>query len=57
MTRADVLAEVGGDWKTRSELGRPVRYFESEDIPAQLVLDERDLVAEIKPWLFIFARP
>jgi hypothetical protein len=43
MSRADVLAEVGGDWQARPALGRPVRYFEP-DIPAQLELDERDVV-------------
>jgi len=57
MTRADVVAEVGGDWKTRPALGRPVRYFEADDIPAQLVLDEGDLVVEVNPWPFISARP
>ena len=53
MTRADVLAEVGGDWRARPALGRPVRFFEAEDIPVQLVLDERDLVVEVRPWPFI----
>jgi hypothetical protein len=57
MTRADVLAEVGGDWQARPAFGRPVQYFESDDIPAQLVLDEGDVVVEVKPWLFISARP
>ena len=53
MTRADVLAEVGGDWRARPALGRPVRFFEAEDIPVQLVVDERDLVVEVRPWPFI----
>jgi hypothetical protein len=57
MTRADVLAEVGGDWRARPALGRPVRFFEADEIPAQLVLDERDLVVEVRPWPFISARP
>ena|SRR6185312_16991579 len=57
MTRADVLAKIGGDWKTRPALGRPVRYLEADDIPAQLVLDERDPVVEVNPWPFICARP
>jgi hypothetical protein len=56
MTRADVLAEVGGDWKTRPALDRPVRYFEADDIPAQVVLDEGNLVVEVNPWPFISAR-
>ena len=30
---------------------RPVRYFEADEIPAQLVLDERDVVVEVRPWL------
>jgi hypothetical protein len=50
MSRADVLAEVGGDWQGRPAPGRPVRYFEAADIPAQLVLDERDIVVEVRPW-------
>jgi len=53
MTSADVLAEVGGDWKARPALGQPLRYFEANEIPAQLVLDERDLVVEVRPWQFI----
>ncbi|HEY7154669.1 MAG TPA: SMI1/KNR4 family protein [Gemmataceae bacterium] len=57
MTRADVLAEVGGDWQARPALGRPVRYFEAADIPAQLELDERDVVVKVSPWSFITARP
>lgn len=57
MSRADVLAEVGGDWQARPALGRPVRYFEAADIPAQLELDERDVVVKVNPWPFITARP
>lgn len=57
MSRADVLSEVGGDWRARPALGRPVRYFEAADIPAQLELDERDVVVKISPWPFIVARP
>jgi len=57
MSRADVLAEIGGDWKARPALGRPVRYFEAADIPAQLELDEQDVVIKVRPWPFISARP
>jgi hypothetical protein len=57
MSRAEVLAEVGGEWRARQALGRPVRYFEAADIPAQLELDERDVVVKVKPWPFIAARP
>jgi hypothetical protein len=57
MTREDVLAEVGGDWRARPALHRPVRYFEATDIPAQLELDERDVVIKVRPWPFIAARP
>jgi hypothetical protein len=53
MSLADVLAEVGGEWHARPAVGRPVRYFETSDIPAQLELDERDVVVKVKPWLFI----
>jgi hypothetical protein len=57
MTRADVLAEVGGDWRARPALGRPVRFFEADGTPAQLVLDERDLVVEVRPRPFISDGP
>jgi hypothetical protein len=57
MSRADVLAEVGGDWQARPALGRPVQYFEATDIPAQLELDEQDVVIKVSPWPFITARP
>lgn len=57
MSRADVLTEVGGDWQARPALGRPVWYFEASDIPAQLELDERDMVIKVSPWPFIVARP
>jgi hypothetical protein len=57
MTLAEVLAEVGGDWKARPALYRPVWYFESPDIPAQLELNERDVVIKVRPWPFITARP
>jgi hypothetical protein len=53
MSRADVLAEVGGDWQARPALGRPVRYFEAADIPAQLELDERDVVIKVSVYPFI----
>jgi hypothetical protein len=53
MSLADVQAEAGGEWHARPAVGRPVRYFEASDIPAQLELDERDLVVKVKPWLFI----
>jgi hypothetical protein len=57
MSRADVLAEVAGDWQARQALGRPVRYLEARDIPVQLELDERDLVVKVSPWSSILARP
>jgi hypothetical protein len=53
MSRADVLAEVGGDWKARPAFGRAVRYFEATDIPAQLELDAKDVVVKVHPWPFI----
>jgi hypothetical protein len=57
MSRAEVLAEVGGDWRARPALGRPVRYLEAAEIPAQLELDEQDVVIKVNPWPFISARP
>lgn len=57
MSRADVLAEVGGDWVARPASGRPVRLFEAADIPAQLELDDQDVVIKVSPWPFITARP
>lgn len=53
MTSAEVVAEFGGDWKIRPSSFEVLRYFEAGDIPAQLMLDERDVVVEVKPWLFI----
>jgi hypothetical protein len=53
MTRAEVIAEVGGDWQARPALHRPVRYFEAAEIPAQLELDQRDVVIQINLWPFI----
>lgn len=57
MSKADVLAEVGGDWKERPALSRLVSYFESSEIPAQLELDERGVVVKVSPWTFISAAP
>ena len=57
MSRADVLATVGGDWQERPAVDPPIRYFEASDFPAQLELDERDLVIKVNPWPFITARP
>jgi hypothetical protein len=57
MTRAEVLAKVGGEWKARPEVGRAVWYFEAADIPAQLELDERDVIIKVSPWPFITACP
>ena len=57
MTEADVLAAVGGQWQKRQALSRPVWYFESPDIPAQLELDEHGMVIKVTPWPFIVARP
>lgn len=53
MSRAEVVATVGGEWKSRPAVGRPVWYLEARDIPVQLELDERDVVVKVKPWLFI----
>ncbi len=57
MSRAEVLAEVGGEWQARPTIGRPNRYLEAADIPAQLELDERDIVVKINRWTFITASP
>jgi hypothetical protein len=57
MSRAEVLAEVEGDWQARPALGRSVRYFEAAYIPAQLELDERDIVVAVRPSPCIVARP
>jgi len=57
MSRTDVLAAVGGDWQAREALGGEVRYFEANDIPVQLELDERDVVVKVSPWSFIVASP
>jgi hypothetical protein len=57
MSKTDVIAEVGGDWRARQALNRPIWYFEASDIPAQLELDERGIVVKVNPWPFITARP
>ena len=57
MSKADVLAEVGGDRKERPAFSRLVSYFESPEIPAQLELDERGVVVKVSPWTFISAAP
>ena len=53
MSRAEVLAEVGGDWQERPAFRGPVRYLEAAGIPVQLELDERDIVVKVAPPLFI----
>lgn len=53
MSKADVLAEVGGDWQIRKALDRAIWFMESSDIPAQLELDEQEIVVKINPSLFI----
>jgi hypothetical protein len=53
MSKSDVLAEVGGDWREVQAHGRPIRYFESPTIPVQLELDEQDVVIKVSPWSFI----
>lgn len=55
MTEADVLAQVGGDWKKREALSGAVWYLEAPDIPAQLQLNERGIVIKVALWPFIVA--
>jgi hypothetical protein len=57
MSRVDVLAEVCADWRMRPGIGQNRRFFEAVDIPAQLVLDERDIVIQVIPWQSIVAAP
>jgi hypothetical protein len=57
MTEAQVLMEVGGNWKKRKAAYQPIWYLESPDIPAQLDLDDRGIVLRVRPWHFIVARP
>jgi hypothetical protein len=57
MSRDDVLTETGGSWEERPAMARSVRYFEAADIPAQLELDEQNVVIKVSPWPFIVARP
>jgi hypothetical protein len=53
MSKADVFAEVGGDWNERTVLGYPLSFFEAPDFPAQLELDENGVAVKISPWPFI----
>lgn len=55
MTEADVLTEVGGDWRKRQAPSGAVWQLESPDIPVQLQLDERRIVIRATPWPFIFS--
>jgi len=58
MTSGEVVAEVGGDWKARPyPSDERLQLFEANDIPAQLLLDQGDVVVEVWPWPFISARP
>jgi hypothetical protein len=58
MTKEEVVAVVGGDWKERKNLYAPKYYLESPEIPAQLELSEEDgRVTKIDRWPFISARP
>ncbi len=49
MQRAEVVAAVGGNWKSRPRFQSNQQFFESPEIPAQLILDEHDIVVEIRP--------
>lgn len=55
MSKAEVIARVGGTWNERKALYRSVWYLESADVPAQLELDERGVVIKVAPWPFIVA--
>lgn len=58
MSSAEVVAEVGADWKARPyPSDEALRLFEANNIPAQLVLDQRDVVVAVRPWRFILGRP
>ena len=59
MSKADVIKKVGGDWRTRKALSRPIWYFEASNIPARLELDEHGIVIKVKIYKrqFIVAYP
>lgn len=57
MTTEQVLETVDGDWKLRPVHGRASCYLEAWDIPAQLVLDERGVVTEVRSFSSISAHP
>ena len=53
MSKEEVGAEVGGEWRERQALNRPIWYYEASDIPAQLELNARGIVVKVNPWPFI----
>jgi hypothetical protein len=57
MSLTEVLEEVTAEWRVRPVVGHLVRFLEAADVPVQLVLDENDVVVNVRPWEFISARP
>jgi hypothetical protein len=57
MSMTEVLEEVSGEWSIRPAVGHLVRFLEAPDVPVQLVLDENDVVVNLRPWQFISASP
>lgn len=53
MTKAEVIAITGGEWQQRQASGRPSTFLENDCIPAQLELDEEDIVVKINHWPWI----
>lgn len=50
MSKKQILAAAGGDWKERKALGNPIYFFEATEIPAQLELNEDKIVIKINRW-------
>ena len=53
MSKSEVIAEVGGDWKMLKAVYRPSIFIEASAIPVLLELDEQETVVVINPWPFI----
>jgi hypothetical protein len=53
MSRADVIAAVGGEWTKGMQWDENTWSWWSPDIPAHIRLDQRETVVEVEPWACI----
>lgn len=53
MSRAEVVATVGGNWKSRPGIRSTEQFFESREFGAQLTLDEHGIVINVRRLPFL----